>query len=265
VGTESILGIELPFNARLGFGCSVDFLFDDSEIDTGYVFNYLGTPSTNFHPRIYNLGGRIGIGYRISQVTNVGMNLRICNEWNKQDDGSAVVSKESTPYVEIRAGMLKEDPKERYILGLYASYSNAKQYYLDEEYSSVYRAANPFSLSGSLAWEMLWPMYLTMDFALDMHFAGPAGHDFTVVTTVHPWLDCFLRLRAGFIYSHSTRDRGINIGSGFLAGFSWLEEDVDGFRLDLEYRGKPRFLPIDPSDYVIEHFIFLGVAIGIIL
>lgn len=265
VSAESSLGMEIPLNDRLGLACSCDFLFDEAEIEASYTFDYTGGLYTHFQPRLYDLGARVGLGYRASHRVSLGTALSIQNQWNEQNNGSTSAASDSFPFYEIQAGVLIEDPRERYILDFFASYTNRNEYYLDETLSSVEINYNIFSLAGSLAWEMLCPVYLTVNLAGDIFLAHRRGHEFTAVAVLHPWIFVSWRMRAGYIYSHQYSSDGFEIGHGFLAGFSLFEEDVDGFRLDLDYVRKPRFLPIHPGQPVIEHFIYLGVAFGIIL
>jgi TolB-like protein len=262
---ESAVGAELPLGRRLGFGCWSRFLFENTALAATHTFDYLGMPSTAFEPRIYDLSVKAGLGYRLSRTVAAGTTIHFGNRWEEQHNGSATISSDSSRYFGFDVGILWEDWQERFVLDLHGAYTSQEQTYIDGSDLRVKVDSHPLSLKGSLTSALLWPVYLSLGVGADVYAAARSDHVLTALAVIHPWIADILRFRAGYIYTHSCMDRELTAGHGFLAGFSFLEEVVDGFRLHVEYVLRPSHLPVVPARIMYEHFLFAGVALGILM
>lgn len=254
----SSMAVSLPLGPRVGVGSYVSFLFDKAEIISPDAFDYFGKLTSVFAPRIYDLRAEVGMGYRLAPALSLGTALDVGIERNRENQDGIV-------RFEALWGVVLEDPRERYILDCRICYVSGDQTYLDEVGNRVLTDTSPLTLTGSLAWEMLWPVYLTISLAGDLYTANRKGHVLSATATVHPWIVDILRFRAGYIYTHSYLGDELSMGHGLLVGLSLFEEDVDGIRIDLDYALKPTCLPVYPGRIAYEHSVTAGIALGILL
>ena len=253
--SASYFGVSIPLGSRFGLGAGFTMSRQDLKaypnrnlvIDPpllslpANVDVYPAEGSDGIQSNLFNIGGYISFGARLTDWMSVGTSLM---GWYTSAGPGYGNTVDEGFFFSIYPGLAFQVPGSSFAADINVAYTSFTMYYADFVNHEVVLGSLPLIIDGSLTYGLLNDrLFLGLKGISDIYYNARSGHALRLIPMVEVWPLTFLSIRGGYEYSHLSLNGEFKLAHGVVGGLTLKIWKFD-INANLTYRQKPvRLLP----------------------